>query len=80
MSESPDPVLCSFDPHSGIARITFNRPGAFNALDVAMAAAFEASTAWLLELEGLRCVVLQGAGKAFMTGGDVTAFAAPARS
>jgi enoyl-CoA hydratase/carnithine racemase len=60
MSESPDPVLCSFDPHSGIARITFNRPGAFNALDVAMAAAFEASTAWLLELEGLRCVVLQG--------------------
>lgn len=76
MTEAPDPVLRSFDPHSGIARITFNRPSAFNALDVATAAAFEESTVWLLRQEGLRCVVLQGAGKAFMAGGDVTAFAA----
>jgi 2-(1,2-epoxy-1,2-dihydrophenyl)acetyl-CoA isomerase len=48
----------------------------FNALDVGPAAAFEQATAWLLNQPGLCCVVLTGAGRAFMAGGDVGAFAA----
>jgi 2-(1,2-epoxy-1,2-dihydrophenyl)acetyl-CoA isomerase len=61
--------------NAGIATLTMNRPQVFNALDVAMAAAFEAAVAQLHHLPGLRCVVLTGAGKAFMAGGDVASFA-----
>ena len=70
------PVLRSFDATTGIARITFNRPSVLNALDLQTAQAFEEATDWLQEHGGLRCVVLRGEGKAFMAGGDVTAFAA----
>jgi 2-(1,2-epoxy-1,2-dihydrophenyl)acetyl-CoA isomerase len=76
MTDATDPVLTELDDATGVARITFNRPGVFNALDEATAAAFEAATARLLTQPGLRCVVLTGAGKAFMAGGDVSAFAA----
>lgn len=76
MNEQTDPVLRSFDAAKGIATLTFNRPAVFNALDVATAVAFEDQVAWLQKLKGLRCVVLTGAGKAFMAGGDVGAFAA----
>lgn len=73
---SEEPVTSGFDAERGIATLTFNRPTVFNALDVPTAAAFEAAVAGLRRLEGLRAVVLTGAGKAFMAGGDVAAFAA----
>lgn len=76
MSQSQPSVLSSYDAERGIARLTFNRPEVFNALDVAMAAAFEEAVAGLRNLDGLRCVCIAGAGKAFMAGGDVAAFAA----
>lgn len=69
-------VSREFDAAAGIATLTFNRPKVFNALDIAMAAAFDEAVAWLTTLDGLRCVVLTGAGKAFMAGGDVGSFAA----
>ncbi|WP_323032452.1 enoyl-CoA hydratase/isomerase family protein [Paracoccus sp. (in: a-proteobacteria)] len=74
MTEAP--VILSLDAHRGIATLSFNRPSVFNALDVPMAAAFEEAVAELRQLPSLRAVVLTGAGKAFMAGGDVASFAA----
>lgn len=74
MSETP--VTFSFDSETGVATLTFNRPSVFNALDIPTAAAFEGAVAELRGLDGLRAVVLTGAGKAFLAGGDVAAFAA----
>lgn len=70
------PVLFHFAAETGIATVTFNRPEVFNALDLSCAVAFEEAVRRLRATEGLRCVVLTGAGKAFMAGGDVGAFAA----
>lgn len=69
-------ITLDTDAATGIATITINRPQVFNALDVPLAAAFEETTARLARMPGLRCVVLTGAGKAFMAGGDVAGFAA----
>lgn len=66
----------SFDQDRGIATISFNRPEAMNALDVATARAFHETVAGLAGIAGLRCVVLRGAGRAFVAGGDLAAFAA----
>lgn len=72
---SENPVLSSFDPDTGIARIIFNRPSVFNALDVATAAAFERCVTDLARQGGVRVVVMTGAGPAFMAGGDIAAMA-----
>lgn len=59
----------------GIARVTFNRPEARNALSVDMRTALIDA---ILEIENdvtIRCVVLRGAGDNFMAGGDVKSFA-----
>jgi enoyl-CoA hydratase len=54
----------------GIARITFNRPAALNALDEAtlneLAAAIDRATA-----DGARALLLTGSGKAFVAGADI---------
>lgn len=54
-----------------IARLRFNRPQALNAVDVPMARAFLAATHTLAADPGVRAVVLSGAGKGFMAGGDL---------
>lgn len=69
-------IKTEFDADKGIATLTFNRPEVFNALDIAMAEAFDAAVTEISTLEGVRCVVLTGAGKAFVAGGDVASFAA----
>jgi len=59
----------------GIARISFNRPHARNALTPAMV---QAMIAFLRECErrdDVRVILLTGAGDHFMAGGDVKAFA-----
>ncbi len=59
----------------GIARITFNRPDQRNAGSPEM---LEALLAFLLAAEqdtAIRCIVINGAGKHFMAGGDVKGFA-----
>lgn len=73
---STEPVLLDFAPGNGIATITFNRPDKYNALDEAMAKAFHQAVATLAGNKALRCIILRGAGKAFMAGGDIAAFAA----
>lgn len=60
----------------GVAHITFERPAALNALNRAMAEAFRDAVASLAADASIRVVVLQGAGRAFMAGGDLAELAA----
>ncbi len=55
----------------GIATLTFNRPDALNALDVPMAQALLDAMRALAKDSSVRAVVLKGAGRAFIAGGDL---------
>lgn len=55
----------------GIATLEFNRPEALNALDVPLSRAFADALRELAADPGLRVLVLKGAGKAFVAGGDL---------
>jgi len=67
------PIL--LDRDGAVATLTLNRPDALNALDPAMADALVAHTATLAADPSLRCVVIRGAGRHFMAGGDIRHFA-----
>jgi 2-(1,2-epoxy-1,2-dihydrophenyl)acetyl-CoA isomerase len=69
-----DTVLLARD--GPVATLTLNRPDALNALDDAMIDALTASTLALAADDGVRVVVLKGAGRHFMAGGDIRFFAA----
>lgn len=69
------PVISVFDEQTGVATLTFNRPEVLNAINVPMASAFLAGVQALAEQPGLRCIVMTGAGRAFMAGGDVASMA-----
>lgn len=56
----------------GIATLTLDRQGALNAFDRGQVDAFNGALAELASAEGLRALVLQGAGKIFCAGADVT--------
>src|SRR5690242_1882062 len=66
----PTPLLV--ETKDGVTWLRFNRPERLNAIDVPMATAFRDAVAALDA--ATRCVVLAGEGRAFMAGGDVTAF------
>lgn len=68
-------ALRSFDADTGVATITVNRPDVLNALDVPTASAICEAVLPLREMPELRCVVLRGAGRAFVAGGDLSRFA-----
>ncbi len=76
---SDAPVIDQFDPATGIARITFNRPAVLNAINGPTAIAFAAAVARTIAQSGLRCIVLSGAGRAFVAGGDIAQFQGNAR-
>lgn len=67
-----DPVLLKVD--GPIARIVFNRPKVLNALSVAAAEAFLAASRAIAADSANRVVIISGEGRAFMAGGDVSAF------
>jgi 2-(1,2-epoxy-1,2-dihydrophenyl)acetyl-CoA isomerase len=69
-----DTVLLERD--GPIATLTLNRGDALNALDFAMVDALIAHTAEVAADDALRVVVIRGAGKHFMAGGDIRTFAA----
>jgi enoyl-CoA hydratase len=81
MTDTLDSVLLEYQPaaptsDSKIAIITFNRPHARNALDLAAMRQFANIVQRLMdqcaELNDLRCVILTGAGEvAFCSGGDL---------
>ncbi|MCC6197767.1 MAG: enoyl-CoA hydratase/isomerase family protein [Burkholderiales bacterium] len=57
-----------------VATLTLNRPDALNALDFAMIDALVAAAAEVAADDALRVVVIRGAGKHFMAGGDIRTF------
>ena len=57
-----------------VARITFNRPQARNAITSAMVPQMASFLGEVARNESVRCVVLTGAGDHFMAGGDVSGF------
>lgn len=63
-----------FDRRGPLGIVTLNRPKALNALTLPMIAAFDAElAAWTVD-DGVKAVVIRGAGdKAFCAGGDVVA-------
>ncbi|HYC46150.1 MAG TPA: enoyl-CoA hydratase-related protein [Burkholderiales bacterium] len=69
MSLPQDAVLLNVQ--DGIARIRFNRPDALNAIDDALARGFLAACEAVSQRSDVRVVVLSGAGRAFMAGGDL---------
>lgn len=69
MSES---VLLSID--DAVATVTLNRPDRLNALDLDLANALRDTMLTVERDSAVRVVVLRGAGKGFMAGGDVQLF------
>jgi enoyl-CoA hydratase/carnithine racemase len=55
----------------GLVRLTLNRPDAFNALSESMLAALKTELDALAEDDGVKVVILAGAGKAFCAGHDL---------
>ena len=66
---TPPPLL--LERHGAIATLCFNRPGALNAIDVPLALALRDTVRSLAQDDSVRCVVLCGAGKGLMAGGDL---------
>ncbi len=58
-----------------VATLTLNRPDALNTLDFALMDALVAAAADVAADDALRVVVLRGAGRHFMAGGDLRTFA-----
>lgn len=54
-----------------VARLTLNRPDALNALNRAMADAFEATLPRVAAMDGVNVVIVSGRGRAFCAGNDV---------
>ena len=62
-----------------VATLTLNRPDALNTLDFALMDALVDAAADVAADDALRVVVLRGAGKHFMAGGDLRTFAGGTR-
>jgi len=58
-----------------VATLTLNRPESLNVLDDTMIDGLVAATSSLATDDSLRVVIVRGAGKHFMAGGDIRAFA-----
>ncbi len=69
----PPPLL--LDRAGPVATITLNRPDALNTLDYPLMDALVAAAADVAADDALRVVVVQGAGRHFMAGGDINTFA-----
>ncbi len=63
-----------FSQQGDIGTLTFNRPAVFNAMNDELILALRDLTAQLKAGSGLRALVVKGAGKAFVAGGDVAVF------
>ena len=73
-SDSAMNTTLLLDRDGAIATLTLNRPGSLNALDSEMIDALIAHSAALAADDSVRCVVIKGAGRHFMAGGDIRSF------
>ncbi|MDX1396274.1 MAG: enoyl-CoA hydratase family protein [Gemmatimonadota bacterium] len=71
MTISPDTFLYALDPDTSVATITLNRPERLNALTFDVYDELRSTFYALDSEEGVRAVVITGAGRAFCSGGDV---------
>lgn len=67
--------VIQFDVQEGVARATLNRPEAYNAVDGAMAVAWNSMAHEVVDRADIACLVLAARGKAFSAGGDLRAMA-----
>ena len=58
----------------GLAKITFNRPSKLNAIDCDLAEKLVEALSAIDQNPTVKVVILRGAGRAFMAGGDLKAF------
>lgn len=58
----------------GVVRLLFDRPDRLNAIDVPMAQAFDKACKAIAGDGSVRVVLMSGAGRAFMAGGDLGSF------
>ena len=65
------PLVLRSDRADGLTTLTLNRPGQFNSLSKDMLTALQAELDAIAGSEGVRVVVIAGAGKAFCTGHDL---------
>ena len=63
--------LVIYERHDAVALLTINRPQTMNALDMAMLDALESAVDRAAADKDVRVIVLTGAGKAFVAGGDI---------
>ena len=68
-------VESKLDASTGIVTLTINRPEVLNAIDVPLARALNSAVLALKNDARVRCVVIRGAGRAFVAGGDLSRFA-----
>ncbi|MGH8849370.1 MAG: enoyl-CoA hydratase [Casimicrobiaceae bacterium] len=68
-----DSILLGRD--GAVATLTLNRPDSLNALDLAMMETLASRASALAGDDSVRCVVIRGAGRHFMAGGDIRTFA-----
>lgn len=69
-------VETRLDDATGVLSLILNRPEVLNAIDVPLARALQAAVVPLRGDTRVRCVLLRGAGRAFVAGGDLSRFAA----
>jgi 2-(1,2-epoxy-1,2-dihydrophenyl)acetyl-CoA isomerase len=74
MAAEPGGVPVLLEIADGIADIRFNRPDVLNAIDVATARAFRDTVIAASADASVRVMVLSGAGRAFVAGGDLGYF------
>ncbi len=63
------PILCSVE--DGVGTVTLNRPHVLNAFNLAMGQGLLETLADLAADDGVRAIVLRGAGRVFSAGGDI---------
>jgi 2-(1,2-epoxy-1,2-dihydrophenyl)acetyl-CoA isomerase len=66
------PIL--FSQTGAIGTMTFNRPEVFNAMSAELISEFSTMTREIARSTTLRALIVRGAGKAFLAGGDVGVF------
>ncbi|QHE88801.1 enoyl-CoA hydratase/isomerase family protein [Hydrogenophaga sp. BPS33] len=71
MASPPPTSSLVLGREGAVATITFNRPRSLNAVDVPMAQGFLAAAQEIAADRSVRAVLMRGAGKGFMAGGDL---------
>jgi len=70
MSDAP----LTLERSGKLLQLQFNRPASLNAIDSVMAEAFLGAVTEAVADDGIRVIILSGAGRSFMAGGDIAQF------